>query len=504
MRIEGYYLPVAENGLADAVRDAAALFALSAAGRLADREVGDRLPAGAVFIRNAVNSGSQVVDVVTEVFFRQEADRLGCRSRRATGGDDEPAAAAVQRLVRLNLLAILGELTGRQTGPWGILRGVRPTKIVHRLLDRGLAPAAVRARLASHYAVDAAKAELITEIALRQRPFLPPAGPSGRLVAVYIGVPYCPSRCLYCSFPANVLPADPDRLAAFTGALAADIAAAARLMERHGLAAESVYVGGGTPTSLGEADFADLLTSVRRAFVSSETREFTVEAGRPDSLTDGKIAAMAAAGVGRVSVNPQTMQEKTLKLIGRNHSVYDIIEMFRKIRAKPIPVINMDIIAGLPGEDEAAMADTLARIGELAPDNLTVHTLAIKRGSLLAERPEAALPDEATTVNMLALAAAAARNMGMSPYYLYRQKHMTGNLENVGYALPGCECLYNIQIIEERQTVIGIGPAAGTKAVENNFRLTSCYNPKDVPTYIKNLASYTARRDSLIAGLFKA
>jgi oxygen-independent coproporphyrinogen-3 oxidase len=179
--------------------------------------------------------------------------------------------------------------------------------------------------------------------------------------------------------------------------------------------------------------------------------------------------------------------------------------MFRKIRAFAIPVINMDIIAGLPGEDEAAMADTLARIAALAPDNLTVHTLAIKRGSLLAEgREEYRLPDEATTVRMVDMAAAAACSMGMAPYYLYRQKYMTGNLENVGYALPGRECLYNIQIIEERQTIIGIGPAAGTKAVENVFRLTSCYNAKDVDTYIKNLATYTGRRDSLIAGLFGA
>jgi oxygen-independent coproporphyrinogen-3 oxidase len=502
VRIEAFYLPVAENGLADAVIDAAALFALSAAGRLDDNEL-DKLPPATVFIRNTVSS-RPATGVVTEVFFRGEADRLTCRSRRAAAGADEPEAVAAQRLVRLNLLTILGELTGRQPGPWGILRGVRPTKIVHRLLDRGLTPDAVRARLASHYGVAAVKAELITDIALRQRPFLPPAGPSGRLVAVYIGVPYCPSRCLYCSFPANVLPADLARVAAFTGALAADIDAAARLLERHGLAAESVYVGGGTPTSLGEADFAALLAHVRRAFVGDETREFTVEAGRPDSLSDGKIAAMAAAGVSRVSVNPQTMQEKTLKLIGRKHSVYDIIEMFRKIRATAIETINMDIIAGLPGEDEAAMADTLARIGELAPDNLTVHTLAIKRGSLLAERPEAGLPGEVTTANMLALAADAARRLGMQPYYLYRQKYMTGNLENVGYAIPGRECLYNIQIIEERQTVIGVGPAAGTKAVENNFRLTSCYNPKDVSTYIKNLAVYTERRDSLIAGLFRA
>ncbi len=502
MKIDGYYLPADGGGLAGAVADAAALFALPAAGILAAGDLAATLPAGAVFIRNTVTGGTATT-VITETYFRRESGELGCLTRRdAAAGEDGPAA--VQRLVRLNLLAILRRLTGRNPGPWGILRGVRPIKIVHRLLDAALTAAEAAERLTAKYAVDPGKAQLLTEIAGRQRPFLPAGEAGRRLVSVYIGVPYCPSRCLYCSFPANVLPADRAEVAVFLSALEADLAAAAALLARHGLEAETVYIGGGTPTSLDDADFARLLVLARRSFVGAATREFTVEAGRPDSLTDGKVAALAAAGVTRVSVNPQTMQEKTLKLIGRNHTVRDIIVMFRKIRAAGIPVVNMDVIAGLPGETAADMAATMDGVAALAPENLTVHTLAIKRGSRLAAgQDEVALPGEAETTAMVAVAAAAAARMGLVPYYLYRQKYMTGNLENVGYARPGTECIYNIQIIEERQTVLGVGPAAGTKAVRDAFRLDSCYNPKDVATYIRNIDHYIRRRDGLVAALFQ-
>jgi oxygen-independent coproporphyrinogen-3 oxidase len=501
VKVDGYYLPAADEGLAGAVADAAALFALPAAGVLSGSDIAARLPAGSVFIRNTVTGGAERA-VITEVFFWRDEGVLGCHSRRERVGDED-WPAAVQRLVRLNLLAILQRLTGRNPGPWGILRGVRPIKIVHRLLDNGFTTAEAADRLAADYAVDPVKARLLAAIGLRQRPFLHAGADGRRLVSVYVGVPYCPSRCLYCSFPANVLPADHAKVAAFLSALEADIAAAAELIARWGLTAETVYIGGGTPTSLGDADFARLLDKVRGAFVTGATREFTVEAGRPDCITDGKVSAMAAAGVTRVSVNPQTMQEKTLKLIGRNHTVRDIIVMFRKIRSAAIPVINMDIIAGLPEETERDMAATMDSIAALAPDNITVHTLAIKRGSRLAAGQEdVSLPDERTTAAMLAIAADGARGLGLVPYYLYRQKHMTGNLENVGYARPGAECIYNIQIIEERQTIIGVGPAAATKAVAADFRLASTYNPKDVDTYIANIDHYIRRREELIAALF--
>jgi oxygen-independent coproporphyrinogen-3 oxidase len=276
------------------------------------------------------------------------------------------------------------------------------------------------------------------------------------------------------------------------------MAAARESLSRYGLSVQSIYIGGGTPTSLKLADLDALLARTVTLF-AGEATEFTVEAGRPDSLDDAKIELLAGYGVTRVSVNPQTMQQKTLKLIGRMHSVQDIICVFGKIRMVKIPVVNMDVIAGLPGENAEDMADTLRQIAALKPVNLTVHTLALKRGSRLSESVEAyEAPDAATTAEMLALADQTARNLGMQPYFLYRQKKMAGNLENVGYSLPGKECIYNIQVIDERQTILGIGPAATTKVVEP-CGLTNYYQPKDISTYINSLPDRLQKRNALLA-----
>jgi oxygen-independent coproporphyrinogen-3 oxidase len=291
---------------------------------------------------------------------------------------------------------------------------------------------------------------------------------------------------------------------AFLQALYLDIEAAAKLIARHGLEVESIYVGGGTPTSLPSDDFSQVLDWIVSAFSGAALREFTVEAGRPDSIDAVKINSMKKAGVGRISVNPQTMQEKTLKLIGRKHTVHDIMEILEKIRYVGIPTVNMDIIVGLPGEEEADITSTLEQIASLEPENLTVHTLAIKKGSLLKDKQvEYHLPEEKTVTNMLAIADGYTRKWGMVPYYLYRQKYMVGNLENIGYAKAGQESIYNIQIIEERQTIIGIGPAAATKAVNpGNWRLESSYHPKDLKTYVNNIYTCLERRETLLARLF--
>ncbi|EAX46777.1 Radical SAM domain protein [Thermosinus carboxydivorans Nor1] len=443
--------------------------------------------------------------ILTELFYWREDGALACRIRRAEAEyADEDRAAAAKRLLKLNVLILMEKITSYKPSPWGILRGVRPTKIVHRLFDAGLGASEVLGRMTRAYAVAPDKALLVTDIALRQRPFLLAPKQAAKLVSVYIGIPYCPSRCLYCSFPAYILPNDRQSVETFLHALARDIEEAALLLEHCRCKVQTIYIGGGTPTSLADEDFSRLLRLVTAAFWSDATREFTVEAGRPDSVTDAKIAAMRAYGVTRVSVNPQSMQEKTLNHIGRKHSVRDIIDIFQKFRRAEIPVINMDIIAGLPGEDAGDMAATMKEIAALAPDNLTVHTLAIKRGSLLkANLADIPLPDENETARMLDVARQYVAKMGLKPYYLYRQKYMTGNFENVGYARPGTECLYNIQIMEERQTIIGIGPAAGTKAVwPGSWRLASVYNAKDVTTYIANLDSYIKQRRQLLANLF--
>lgn len=445
--------------------------------------------------------------VVTQIEFQNAHGEKLAKTERSnlavTGTGTQPT---VKQSIRLSLLKMMKEITSYDPGPWGILRGVRPTKLAHRMLDQGQPVEKIIHNFCHNYGVHAEKAQLVTDIAVRQQPLLARLEGTGRNIGVYIGIPFCPTRCLYCSFPGFTLPAKQSQVDAFLHALYFDMANAAASIQKHGLTVTSVYVGGGTPTCFAEADFAQLLTTIKQCFIDEHTKEFTVEAGRPDSISAGKIAAMRRVGVNRVSVNPQTMQQKTLDQIGRKHTVDDIVAVFRQFRQANIGIINMDVIAGLPGETEQDMIDTMEKIASLEPDNLTIHTLALKKGSRLkTSLSEHNLPNETVTGRMVDIAAACARRMGMQPYYLYRQKYMTGNLENVGYSFPGKECLYNMQIMEERQTVIGVGPAAGTKAVNcRTFDLKKCYNAKDVTAYMNNLPIYLGERQLLLDNLFAA
>ncbi|QDR80842.1 coproporphyrinogen dehydrogenase HemZ [Sporomusa termitida] len=506
--------------VAPAVRDTMLLFGVDEAGPWPGGTPSAELKAGSVLITGTVNCDEQLVSVTITVSFRTPGTEPEVLTKSrcwplppapAKSTDNEDVTGLVKRLVRLAVVELMRKLTGENPVPWGILRGVRPTKLVHRYLDQGLTYRQVTAKLVQDYAVQPAKADLITGIAIHQRPVI--SNPENRRrmknVSVYVGIPYCPSRCLYCSFPAFVLPEQRDRLEAFLQAIIRDINSAIDIVQKFKLSVESIYIGGGTPTSLAAADLAGLLELIKHGFQGINTSEFIVEAGRPDSLNDEKIDVLRQYGVNRVSINPQTMQDKTLKQIGRQHTVQDIIDIFAKIRQAGIPVINMDVIAGLPGESAADLADTMHQIARLNPENITLHTLALKRGSKLMDSVYAGalsrhnLPNEKTTQAMLAIAADYIAQIGMHPYYLYRQKHMTGNLENIGYAKPATDCLYNIQIMEERQTIIGIGPAAGTKAVSSGpWRLQSSYNAKDVPAYIKNLDIYLHTRNTLLSRLY--
>jgi oxygen-independent coproporphyrinogen-3 oxidase len=384
---------------------------------------------------------------------------------------------------------------------WGILRGVRPTKLVHKQLDKGQKPEWIRSFLQKEYGLHPSKAGLITEIALRQRSHL---NTSARNISIYIGIPFCPSKCLYCSFPSFILP-ERQQVAAFLDVLEKELSETKKMVGHYGLAVENVYIGGGTPTSLGNEDFARLLQMTSRLAVNKCTREYTIEAGRPDTINMEKIQLMKRFNVNRVSINPQTMQEKTLKYIGRMHTAQAIIDVFVKMRSAGISAINMDVIAGLPGETAEDIADTLEKIAVLQPDNLTVHTLALKKGSTLKTFiHEHSLTDEAMTAKMLDVCRSYVQRMGLKPYYLYRQKYMAGNFENVGYAKPGVECLYNMQIMEERQTILGHGPAAATKVVDvRNWSLASCYNAKDLATYLHKCDNYAGQKRALLANLFE-
>ena len=421
--------------------------------------------------------------------------------RENWGKPDEKEQAAIHRLIKLNLYHIFIEELGRQPAPWGILHGVRPTKIIHRYIDAGMKQPDILARLQEEFAVSPQKAEMITTLAFKQRPFLTTS--DQHTVSIYIGIPFCLSRCLYCSFPAYVLPGQ-KALEEFWAVLHKDLTAAADAVREYGLKVQSIYIGGGTPTSLPETMFSRLLEETYKFFYMPETVEFTVEAGRPDTISLEKIQAMKKWHVNRVSVNPQTMQARTLQRIGRKHSPEDVVRVFHQFREAGMEQINMDVIVGLPGENAEDMADTIKKIIALQPDDITLHALALKKGSVLKmQLDEFSLPSDKEVQNMFAIALASVEAAGLEPYYLYRQGYMSGQLENVGCSRKGAESMYNIQIMEEKQTILGIGGAATSKIIyPHEKRLQTSFNAKDLITYLKSVDLYIEKRAALLKEAF--
>lgn len=426
-----------------------------------------------------------------------------------------------KREVRRGIYSLLSEHTGKKL-PWGMLTGIRPAKIVHELLDEGLDKSGIGDRLRGYYRISPSKAELVYEAAMAERAVLD-ATPADS-VSLYIGIPFCATRCLYCSFASNTAGRAPGLLDRYVEALKREIVLTARLLDEKELKLQNIYIGGGTPTVLETADLKDLLdfvegqfrinsggqfsnsrgqfsTGREGRFFKNELREYTLEAGRPDSLDREKLQAIRESAVNRISINPQAMNDATLKLIGRNHTAEDIVRVFGLARDCGFDNINMDVIMGLPGEDGGLFENTLRQIRALGPESLTVHALAVKRASGLSAEPGRfrPVPDEEADA-MMETALRYAREMGLHPYYLYRQKNISGNLENTGFCKPGCESLYNIQIMEERQSIIAVGAGAVTKVVypEEN-RIERAFNVKNVEEYIRRTDEMFERKNVLIS-----
>lgn len=411
------------------------------------------------------------------------------------GSLSERLNSAKQR-VRLFTYDLLGELTQKDINPYGILTGMRPVKLVHRMLDNGFEPEAIVASLQADYRLQPEKALLLVEIAVNNRPFLVNAPKAG--VSIYIGIPYCPTRCYYCSFPGAVLRDYETEIKPFLKALFTEIRAISSSLSDLNLKVQSLYIGGGTPTVLSNSDLEQLFALLHSSgLISEATVEITVEAGRPDTLDLSKLRLLEANGVNRICINPQTMHDATLKSIGRQHDRKGVINALELAREAGIKKINMDVITGLPGEGLTENTYTAENILQLQPDNITVHTLALKRGSRMAEMESATVQQERTrqVEEGVRLFGRLLRHAGYIPYYLYRQKYMKANMENIGYSRPGSFCLYNMQMMEERQTIIGLGGGAASKFIDlASGYLESVYNPKNPQAYCQGIERLVSRK----------
>ena len=396
-----------------------------------------------------------------------------------------------KREVARELYNSLSSRTGKRQD-WGTLTGVRPVKLAGELCERVKNREKAVGILTGEYLLSREKAELIVSIYEYQREKLKRAPDD--TTAVYIGIPFCPTRCLYCSFASNS--ASGSDITAYLDALFKEIDIVSGEMKRLKMKAETLYIGGGTPTCLSPAELEKLLLRVCDSFDIPAVREFTVEAGRPDTITEEKARLIKAAGAHRICVNPQSMNAKTLGLIGRSHTEEDVISAFEMARREGISTINMDIIAGLPEESADDFADTLKRCMDLEPENITVHSLAVKRASRLIDADSEYHYEHGGAVGeMLSGAKYALTAGGYTPYYLYRLKHTAGGSENTGWCKPGTECVYNIRVMEEKQTVIALGAGGITKVfypAEN--RLERAPNVTNYEVYISRIDEMLERK----------
>ena len=413
-----------------------------------------------------------------------------------------------KRYVNLKLYDWLTAGAGKELA-WGILTGVRPTKLMMSLIESGMTEDEVKAWMQKNYRISDAKAELGIRVAKTEKSLLDQLDYENGY-SLYIGIPFCPSICSYCSFSSYPIGLWKKRVDEYVDAVCKELSYIGAMAKQNGKKLNTVYVGGGTPTTLEAEQMDRLLSHLEANFSFEDLKEITVEAGRPDSITREKLEVLKAHNIGRISINHQTMQQKTLREIGRWHTVEDIKEVYALAREIGFDNINMDLIAGLPGETAEDMQDTLEQIKALAPDSLTVHALAMKRASRLTkeQKEQGTVEDNTAEIavtlsKMIDLAADCAKEIDLEPYYLYRQKNIAGNFENVGYAKVDKAGIYNILIMEEKQSIIAVGAGASTKIVlpeDKAFIDPKTGNKKNIvrTENVKDVAEYINRIDEMI------
>ncbi|WP_294367136.1 coproporphyrinogen III oxidase [Clostridium sp.] len=398
----------------------------------------------------------------------------------------------------------LKELT-KEEYPWGILVGIRPSKIALKYLEEGKTEEEIIRIFEIKHLASKKKAKLCIEIAKTEEKFV---NKESNSIAIYIGMAFCPTRCFYCSFAANPIVGNKKLVNPYLQALIKEISAMKKYVNDRKLNIESVYFGGGTPTAVNNEEFEDVMKEVYEAFVKDKNlKEFTVECGRPDSITSEKLQTMKTYDVTRISINPQTMNDDTLKMIGRGHTSAQVIEKFNLARSMGFNDINMDMIIGLPGEGIKEVLHTKNEILKLKPDSLTVHGLSLKRASILYEnfilKKGIQVKKQEELAQMYEESRILAQELGLHPYYMYRQKNMVGNMENLGYSRKGAECIYNIEMIEDKQTIIALGADAVSKVVfldEN--RIERFANIKDIKEYCNRIDEMIQGKINLLDSLY--
>lgn len=407
--------------------------------------------------------------------------------------------------IKRGAFKFLTEVTGEEH-PWGTMVGIRPSKIASSLLKDGKSEDEIVATYKESYLASAEKSKLCIEVAKREEKFLKS---SKDQVSIYVGMPFCPTRCLYCSFASNPISACKKQVPTYLEALKKEINAINEYILSKSIKVNTVYFGGGTPTSVNNEDFEDLMKVMYEKIITPfKPLEFTVECGRPDSITEEKLITMKNYEVSRISINPQSMNNGTLRTIGRGHTKEAVVEKFNLARKLGFENINMDIIVGLPGEGIQEVNNSYKEIMDLKPDSLTVHGMSIKRASRLHEElvlgRKLYRPKQEELKEMYDKTRVLSEELGMNPYYMYRQKNMVGNMENIGYSKEGSECIYNIVMIEDIETIIALGADAVSKVVfKDENRIERTANVKDVNEYINRIDEMIENKISLLNTLYK-
>ena len=435
---------------------------------------------------STLSTGKVYLTATTKITLGGKAATASRRLRR----DKETVRLRRRTLQQSYYLAALQLLP--ETPPWGALAGVRPTKLTTRHLLEGGTPKTAERLMRDVYYISEERRKLCLECSLAT------VEAARRLektdLSLYIGIPFCPTRCAYCSFVSKSIEREGDLLEPFLEALLREIAYTGDLLRRSPYRVRALYIGGGTPTTLSAGQLRLLMEAISAHFDLDRLIEYTVEGGRPDTLTAEKLRVIRSLGCGRISINPQTMSDAVLRAVGRRHTAEDTRAAYAMAREAGFPGINMDLIAGLPGDSAASFSDSLGQVLALRPENITVHTLALKRGAFLSRQ---GLPSQEEVRAMLEEAGPRLRAAGYAPYYLYRQKYMSGSFENVGWCLPGFAGFYNICMMEELHTILSLGGGGMNKVNLPGGKLLRFHNPKYPREYIAQLDEVLREKDEI-------